>query len=84
MENRVAGAQGANPFSAGSMVYLRNQPGPWGTVLGTHDGRVIVRWSSLNCVRKHLANSLILASGPEDYEDDRENQGEPEDQEEQE
>jgi hypothetical protein len=35
-----------------------------------------VRWSSLNCVRKHLANSLILASGPEDYEDDRENEGE--------
>jgi hypothetical protein len=52
-----------------------------GTVLGTRDSRVIVRWSGLG-VGRHLAASLVLASAPD--EGDRENKGEEDDQEEQE
>lgn len=77
--SRVAGALRADVFPAGSMVFLRNGPGPWGTVLGMHQGRVVVRWSGLNQVAKHPAASLILASTPDEYDSARENEDEQED-----
>jgi hypothetical protein len=57
-------------FPVGSMVCLRNCPGPHGIVRGMKRNRVIVFWPDLECIGNHFPGSLVLATEPDKTEPD--------------
>jgi len=49
-------------FPPGSLVALRNCPGPSGVVRGVRWGKVLVKWTDLNVVGRHNPRALVLAA----------------------
>ncbi len=64
---RIAQPQ-AEPFSTGSLVALKNCPGPTGIVLGVKRGRIAVRWDDVDYVGRHKASSLVLAADDQEHQ----------------